>query len=103
MSQSVSQLKMEQLPIAMFRAANYDSSTITLAPGDLLAIVSDGFLEVTSRRGEEFGWQRLERLILQNAMESLSRIVERLFEEAARFGSQEDDQTVLLVRAVAPA
>jgi hypothetical protein len=100
LSQSVSQLQMEQLPIAMFRAATFESRTIAMEPGDLLAIVSDGFLEVTSSRGEEFGLERLESLVLRNAMEPLSRIAERLVEDTARFGRQEDDQTILLVRAV---
>lgn len=103
LSRSVSQLKMEQLPIAMFRAVNFHRETVAIEPGDVLAIVSDGLLEVTSGSGEEFGLARLEALVLQNAMEPLSRIVERLVEETARFGRQQDDQTILLVRAVEPA
>jgi hypothetical protein len=102
-TKSISQLKMEQLPVAMFRSVNFQSSTIALAPGDLLAIVSDGFLEVESRSEEEFGWERLEELLVGIALEPLPRIIERLVEETTRFGIQQDDQTVLLVKAVGPA
>ncbi len=62
-NQRVSELKMEQLPIAMFPAVDFQSAMITIAPGDLLAVVSDGFLEVTNAKGEEFGAEALERLV----------------------------------------
>ncbi|MGA7768342.1 MAG: PP2C family protein-serine/threonine phosphatase [Candidatus Sulfotelmatobacter sp.] len=102
-NQSVSELKMEQLPIAMFPAVNFQSAMITIAPGDLLAVVSDGFLEVTNANGEEFGRGALERLVAGSATEPLPQIIDRLVAETARFGSQQDDQTILLVRALGPA
>lgn len=102
-TQTVSELKMEQLPIAMFRAANFESSAITVAPGDLLAVVSDGFLEVTNSKGEEFGVKALETLLRRSVTEPLAQIADRLVAETARFGSQQDDQTILLVRILGPA
>lgn len=102
-TRSVSELRMEQLPVAMFREVNFQSRTIPVIPGDLLAIVSDGLLEVTNGKGEEFGLERVEKVVARNAAESLPQIVARLLEEIARFGSQQDDQSVLLVRALGPA
>ncbi|HEX4164845.1 MAG TPA: PP2C family protein-serine/threonine phosphatase, partial [Bryobacteraceae bacterium] len=102
-SQSVSELKMEQLPVAMFPAVNFQSAVTTIAPGDLLVVVSDGFLEVTNAKGEEFGSGALESLVAGSATEPLPQIVDRLVAETARFGSQQDDQTVLLVRALGAA
>ena len=99
MTNTISFLKMEQLPIAMFRETTFESSSIALATGDLLVIVSDGFLEVTNDRGEEFGWERLETVILNNAAETLTQIIARLVDETIQFGSQQDDQTILLVKA----
>ena len=64
-----------------------------------MVIVSDGFLEVTNDRGEEFGWERLETVILKNAAEPLSQMIARLVDETIQFGSQQDDQTILLVKA----
>jgi len=46
----------------------------TIAPGDLLAVVSDGFLEVTNAKGEEFGMEALERLVAGSAKEPLPQI-----------------------------
>lgn len=99
-TQSISELRMEQLPIAMFRGVSFQSSMVTLAPGDLLAVVSDGLLEVVNAKGEEYGPEALKRLVVHSATQPLSQIAERLVEETARFGSQEDDQTILLVKAL---
>jgi serine phosphatase RsbU (regulator of sigma subunit) len=94
---------MEQFPIAMFRAASFQSLMIAVAPGDLLAVVSDGFLEVANAKGEEFGLEALKRLLVRNAKEPLSEVAARLAEETVRFGSQQDDQTILLVKVLEPA
>jgi serine phosphatase RsbU (regulator of sigma subunit) len=99
-TQTVSQLKMEQLPIALFGTAKFQSSTVAVESGDLLVSVSDGFLEITNRAGEDFGWERLETLVVNNAIEPLARIAERLVEETSRFGRQEDDQSILLIKVV---
>ena len=95
----VSELKMEQLPIGMFPAVKFQSANVALAPGDLLAVVSDGFLEVANAKGDELGTDALEGLLVRNAIEPLPQIVDRLIEETARYGRQQDDQTILLVRA----
>ena len=58
-TRSISELKMEQLPIAIFPKTIYETSRVALLAGDLLVIVSDGFLEVTDELGAEFGWERL--------------------------------------------
>jgi serine phosphatase RsbU (regulator of sigma subunit) len=95
---SVSELRSEQLPIAMFPNLMYESHFVPVEPEDLLAVVSDGFLEVANSKGEEFGLDGLKRFIVSSATETLPRIVDRLVEETAYFGEQQDDQTVLLVR-----
>ena len=95
---SVSELRSEQVPIAMFPNLIYESRVVAVEPADLLVVVSDGFLEVANFNGDEFGLEALKRLIASSATETLPRIVDRLVEETAHFGEQQDDQTVLLVR-----
>jgi hypothetical protein len=97
-TRSISELKMEQLPIAMFPKTTYQTSRVSLLPGDLLTVVSDGFLEVSNEHGEEFGWERLRGVVLRNGTESLPQISQKLAEETSHFGDQSDDQTLLLVR-----
>ena len=99
-SGSISSLEMEQFPIAMFPGVDFQTGMVGIAPGDLLVVVSDGFLEVTNGKGEEFGAEALERLISRSATEPLPQIIDGLVAETARFGPQQDDQSVLLVRSV---
>jgi serine phosphatase RsbU (regulator of sigma subunit) len=66
--------------------------------GDIFAIVSDGFIEVTNSKDEEFGLERLEKLIARNAERELPEIFDAAVREAALHGKQQDDQTLLLVR-----
>ena len=63
-------------------------------------IVREGSRDVANDRGEEFGWERLESVILKNAAEPLTQIIARLVDETTQFGSRGDDQTILLVKAV---
>ncbi|HSM51618.1 MAG TPA: PP2C family protein-serine/threonine phosphatase [Thermoanaerobaculia bacterium] len=73
-----------------------------LAPGDLLALYTDGITEV--RRAddeEEYGLERLQRFLLRHAGEPLEALADRLFAEVDAFGGDApmlDDQTLLLVR-----
>ena len=98
-TRNISRSRMKQLPIAMFSGMNYQSSSIDVLPWDLLVIVSDGFLEITNSREEEFGLER-ENFIVRNANEPVLRIVDRLRDETDRFGSHDDDRTILLLRSV---
>lgn len=72
---------------------------VTLGPGDLLTIFSDGVTEATSDRGEEFGDDRLiERLAAWRTL-PLADILDRLVDDVRSFGAeQHDDLTVVLVR-----
>jgi hypothetical protein len=98
-TRSIERLQMEQLAIAMFPAANFETALFSIAPGDLLAVVSDGFLEITNDKEEEFGLERIEKLMSGHATEPLSQIAGLLVAEARRFGTQRDDQSILLIRA----
>jgi sigma-B regulation protein RsbU (phosphoserine phosphatase) len=98
-SHTISQLRMEQFPIAMFRNIDFRSSTVQLAPGDLLAVVSDGVLEITNAQGNELGWNGFEELILRNAKSPLTQILDQVIKHTSGYGIQEDDQTLLLIRA----
>jgi len=51
-----------------------------------------------NKSDEEFGLQRLEQLLLQNAARPLPGIFDALIAAVSAFGPQKDDRTVLLVR-----
>jgi serine phosphatase RsbU (regulator of sigma subunit) len=77
----------------MFPNLNFDSRVIAVEPGDLLAVTGDGFVEVANSESEEFRLDAVKDVVVSNATDALSRIVDRLVEEAADFGERQDDQS----------
>jgi sigma-B regulation protein RsbU (phosphoserine phosphatase) len=70
--------------------------------GDLLAIFSDGVIEARGRTGEEFGEERLVRLLRRHQGREISEIPPAVSDSLmsyAAFG-QEDDLTLVVARAV---
>jgi phosphoserine phosphatase len=72
-----------------------------LAPGDILALITDGIFEYENPRLEAFGQDRVSELLLKHQHEPMARLVERIVQEVERFANpapQGDDMTMLLVR-----
>jgi serine phosphatase RsbU (regulator of sigma subunit) len=88
----------EQYPVGLLPVSGFRGEPLALAIGDLVAVATDGVLEVCNPAGEEFGIERLEQAIAGNAQGLLDGVAERILASAEAFGKQEDDQTVLLVR-----
>jgi phosphoserine phosphatase RsbU/P len=74
---------------------------VRLAPGDMLAVYTDGVVEPFAPSGDEFGEARLEALLRRDAALPSSAIVESVYRETLAFAgraSHEDDFTLLLVK-----
>lgn len=80
----------ERLPLGAMRSARYDTTTITLAPGERLLLFSDGLSEATVD-GAPIGYDRVEEIAAR------APNIDALFEEVrAISGLQiEDDATVV--------
>jgi len=76
------------LPLGIVSHARYERTTLTLAPGDRLTIVSDGVLEAQNRAGELLGFDRTKELSIRPATE--------IAQAANEFG-QVDDITVVTI------
>jgi len=78
-----------------------EAQDLLLAPGDLLAVFSDGITETFDARDEEFGEERLIALLSTHSGGGLDALADRVFETVRAFGGsgeQQDDQTLLLAR-----
>jgi phosphoserine phosphatase RsbU/P len=88
--------------LGLFDQVEVEVGQVELAPGDLLAIFSDGVIEARGRDGEEFGEERLVRLLRRNREREISEMPPALSDALmsyAAFG-QEDDLTLVAARAV---
>ncbi len=74
---------------------------VYMQPGDIFALISDGFFEYADRTGEQFGKERVEELIRIYRRDPLEGLRGRLCAGVEAFAAgapQEDDMTVVLVR-----
>jgi sigma-B regulation protein RsbU (phosphoserine phosphatase) len=87
--------------LGLFDPIEVGVGQVELAAGDLLAVFSDGVIEARGRDGEEFGEERLVRLLRRNHGREISEIPPALSDSLmsyAAFG-QEDDLTLVVARA----
>lgn len=101
-TKNVSSLAMEQFPLGLFAGATFESRLAKLESGDILALLTDGLPEVTDAKDEEFGLDRIGGILAECADRPLEELIGRLFETARRHGRQNDDETLILVRATPP-
>ena len=86
--------------------ATYERGFLTLSPGDVLVMFTDGIVETlgnaTSGDGaEEFGAERILEVASRHRGESAEAIARAIFVEVKAFSGQrppEDDRTVLVIR-----
>lgn len=91
------------LPIGLLGMSRYSVQTIPFRPGSMLVVYSDGIIEAENSRDEEFGNDRLERLLIEGEHAPLTELAARIQTEVEQFEAgapQKDDQTLVLVRGV---
>jgi serine phosphatase RsbU (regulator of sigma subunit) len=90
-------------PLGILSIANYAEQEVTLEPGDLVAIYSDGVSEAQSPKDEEFGEERFGELLAANRTRSAEEImgaVNGALEAWAEGGPAADDITLVVAKRV---
>ncbi|GAB4108763.1 MAG: hypothetical protein Kow001_07230 [Acidobacteriota bacterium] len=88
-------------PLGLLPGGPFEEQTTQLSPGDTLFLYTDGLVEAQNTRGEEFGNQRLERILSEERGQDSQRILARIEEEVRAFGrdfESSDDATMLVLR-----
>ncbi len=89
------------LPIAMFAGHGYKEASVTLADGDCLFFYTDGITEVENEKGEMFGSERLEALLVKHHEEGVDALLAGIEKEVLTFrGAADlfDDATMMVLR-----
>lgn len=89
------------VPLGLFKDQTFTMTQLTAAPGDLLAVITDGFTEVFDSSENEFGIEQFKKLLLKYAEKPLPEIYRKLRSATLSHGKQSDDQTMLLLRRLA--
>jgi serine phosphatase RsbU (regulator of sigma subunit) len=98
----VDNLEAQGIPLGMISGFPYENGTSgMLCPGDVLALVTDGFSEWENPEGEDFGVARLENVLRETRGLSAEEIISRLrtaVEEFCRGTKQLDDLTAVIIK-----
>ena len=89
------------LPLGMFEDVSYDEVTIHAKPGDVFVFFSDGIVDASNAKDEQFGRTRVEYVIDKNAGGSAQEIVDAIFKAAEDFAAGAevfDDQTAVVLK-----
>ena len=78
-----------------------ESADLQLEKGDILALISDGVYEYCNSEGEQFGEDRVARILKSHHRLTMSNLTDELIKAVKEFGGeapQEDDITLVMVR-----
>jgi hypothetical protein len=88
----------QNLPLGILAEQRFTGDVLHCDPGDLLLLLTDGFTEVFDGNGIELGLDPLRSKFVEMADQPLPHIFEGLRSLSLKFGRQDDDQTMLLLR-----
>jgi len=94
-------VKIVGFPLGLFEDAGYEEWAVTLDPGDIMLLYSDGVVESLNDRDEQFGTDRLAQLIEQKAGLSATELADRILESTYRFSvgaPAQDDRTLVVLK-----
>lgn len=80
----------------------YEEALISLQPGDMVVMFTDGVSEAMSKEGKEYGEPRLERVIKEARKESAANVLETIYKDILSYAAgaqQSDDITMMVVKA----
>ena len=91
-------------PLGLLAGIPYDAAhTIEFHQGDILALVTDGFLEWSNAEEEDFGLRRLEDVIRAHRGKPPAAIISEMRDAVTTFAAgvrQQDDLTALVIKRV---
>ncbi|MFI5092375.1 MAG: SpoIIE family protein phosphatase [Candidatus Acidiferrum sp.] len=87
--------------LGVFPHQDFAAGAAQLAPGDRMILFTDGVTEASDRTGEEYGEERLLRLLQDNRTVAAQSLQEKILASAGEFsGGRWHDDATLLVLAV---
>jgi sigma-B regulation protein RsbU (phosphoserine phosphatase) len=97
------QTKIEGVPIGLLDDQEYDEVELAAEPGDVLVFYSDGVDEQPNEKGEEYGRERIMRVLKKHGNENPKAIADTIIAAVDEFRGAIpifDDQTVVVLRVL---
>lgn len=95
--------KLDGVPIGIDEDSEYKQAKVKLFPGDMVILYTDGVTEMRNEQQEEYGIQRLNKLVVENSYLSAEDFIRLMVDDLEKFRGQEpphDDTTMLVLKRV---
>jgi serine phosphatase RsbU (regulator of sigma subunit) len=89
------------LPLGVFENSEYGNSKMSIAPGQIFFIGTDGIWEARNTKGEKFGKRAVRDIIRANAAKTSENIRDAVIAELENFSrplKKEDDVTLVVIK-----
>ncbi len=89
------------IPVGLFCATTYGSSSVRLEPGESLLLHTDGVTDTRNTAGDEYGAERLRAIVARNLAESPDAVTAAVMHDVAAFrggAPRTDDLTVMVIQ-----
>ena len=97
--EGVKELSARGMPLGLMPGMDYEETTATLAPGEVMLLHSDGIAEAHDPSGEMFGFPRMHE-VMKDCVRA-DEVIDVMMTELDRFsgaGEQEDDITLVSLK-----
>jgi sigma-B regulation protein RsbU (phosphoserine phosphatase) len=86
--------------LGLFSDWNCKVEKVSLGPGDVLVIYTDGITEAPNQAGEEFGESHLLNIVRSHPQAQVNEMLSAILAEVQQFtgASQADDLTLVIAR-----
>jgi sigma-B regulation protein RsbU (phosphoserine phosphatase) len=87
--------------LGVFAEVSFEEQYRQMKSGDILVFYTDGITEIIDANGEEFGEERLERLVVENASSSAQKIKDLIVQAVTQYsqdGAPYDDETLVILK-----
>ena len=97
----VERLEATATVLGLFRDWTCEVKKVSVGPGDVLVIYTDGVTEAPDQAGEEFGESRLLEIVRSHQQLPVKKMLSAILNEVQQFSgaSQADDLTLVIARA----
>lgn len=96
--------KLDGVPIGIMEDVEYKQGKVKLEVGDFVVLNTDGVTEMRNEAKEEYGYARLQKLLLQNYHLNANEMVELIVNDVDSFrgnAAPHDDMTLLVLKRTA--
>src|SRR6266705_5070180 len=95
-------LEQGEVPLGMFRDTRYYEHYLTIAPGELLVLYTDGVTEATNPAGEEYGLTRMIEAVKRDKNLTARELINSIHQDVVNWtdgAGATDDVTFFIIKA----